>query len=190
MTWSWLLLALLLVLVWYLTYSATRLDRLHYKLETTRAALDTQLVRRSAAAAEAAAVLDPATGLIVAAAAAEAMVEDTDVGTLRPASLVEEGQSDLTRALQVAFADPDQVAVLRRDPLTAELLSALGGACRRVQLARRFHNEAVAQAQRVRRKPVVRWARLAGHAAWPEMVEIDDVCPPGLAQPDAGSGGA
>ena len=53
-------------------------------------------------------------------------------------------------------------------------------ACERVELARRFHNEAVAQAQRVRRKRVVRWARLAGHAAWPVTVEIDDGTPSGL----------
>ena len=50
----------------------------------------------------------------------------------------------------------------------------------RVQLARRFHNDAVAQALRVRRKRVVRWARLAGHASLPVMVEIDDSVPPGL----------
>ena len=35
-------------------------------------------------------------------------------------------------------------------------------------------------AVRVRRKPVVRWTRLAGHAAMPAMVEIDDSVPPGL----------
>ena len=50
-----------------------------------------------------------------------------------------------------------------------------------MQLARRFHNDAVAQAVRVRRKPVVRWARLDGHASLPVMVEIDDSVPPGLA---------
>jgi hypothetical protein len=42
------LLALLLVLGWYLSYSAARLDRLHHRVETTRAALDAQLARRAA----------------------------------------------------------------------------------------------------------------------------------------------
>ena len=46
------LLALLLVLGWYLSYSAARLDRLHHRVETTRAALDAQLARRAAAAVE------------------------------------------------------------------------------------------------------------------------------------------
>ena len=40
--------AVLLVLVgWYLTFSATRLDRLHARLEGARSALDAQLVRRA-----------------------------------------------------------------------------------------------------------------------------------------------
>jgi hypothetical protein len=38
----------------------------------------------------------------------------------------------------------------------------------------------VAQAQRVRRKRVVRWARLAGRADLPRMVELDDSSPSAL----------
>ena len=71
-------------------------------------------------------------------------------------------------------------AVVDKDR-TAALLARLVAASHRVRLARRFHNDAVAQALRVRRKPVVRWARLAGHASLPVMVEIDDSVPPGLA---------
>lgn len=93
----------------------------------------------------------------------------------------EEVENDLTRALHAAFGDPGQVTELRDAPLAAQSLDLLAQACVRVQLARRFHNDAVAQAVRVRRKPVVRWARLAGHASLPVMVEIDDSVPPGLA---------
>ncbi len=60
------------------------------------------------------------------------------------------------------------------------MLVGLRQACERVELARRFHNDAVAQAQRVRRKRVVRWARLAGHAWMPVTFEIDDAMPSGL----------
>ena len=70
---------------------------------------------------------------------------------------------------------------LRADVPGAEpLLEELVGAVRRVQLARRFHNDVVAHAQRMRRKRVVRWARLAGHARMPQMVEFDDSPPLGL----------
>ena len=44
----------------------------------------------------------------------------------------------------------------------------------RVQLARRFHNDAVTDVRRVRRKLVVRLFRLAGHAEMPRTFEIDD----------------
>src|SRR4051794_41824371 len=72
-TWMLTVLAVLLVLGWYLSYSAARLDRLHHQVETLRAALDAQLARRAAAAVEAAPLLDPATGLLVADAAPGAL---------------------------------------------------------------------------------------------------------------------
>ena len=176
------LLALLLVLGWYLSYSAARLDRLHHRVETTRAALDAQLARRAAAAVEAAPLLDPATGLLVADAATRALAAgEARVDWLEGGAPAEDVENDLTRALHAAFGDPAQVDDLRDAPYATQSLDLLAQACVRVQLARRFHNDAVAQAVRVRRKRVVRWARLAGHAELPVMVEIDDSTPPGLA---------
>jgi hypothetical protein len=176
--WLPLLLAVLLVLGWYLSYSAARLDRLHHRVESTRAALDAQLARRAAAALESVHVLDPATGLLLADAATEALAAGEDGPATVP--VLEEVENDLTRALTAAFHDPQDVAAVRTEPHARETLELLGQACLRVQLARRFHNDAVAQAQRVRRKRVVRWARLAGHAEWPLMIEMDDTPPPGL----------
>lgn len=168
----------LLLLGWYLSYSAGRLDRLHHRVESSRAALDAQLARRAAAALEVAHVLDPATGLLLTDAATEALAAAEDGAAA--VAVVEDVENDLTRALHAAFGDPDDVAALRADPLVGETLDLLGQACLRVQLARRFHNDAVAQAQRVRGKRVVRWARLAGHAARPQMIELDDTVPTGL----------
>ena len=51
-----------------------------------------------------------------------------------------------------------------------------------MQLARRFHNDAVTDVRRVRRKRVVRSFRLAGHAELPQTFEIDDDPPPALAR--------
>jgi len=176
--WVPLIVALVLVLGWYLSYSAGRLDRLHHRVESTRAALDGQLARRAAAALEVAHVLDPATALLLTDAATEALT----AGEEEPAAVptLEQVENDLTRALQAAFDDADDVRALRGDPLATESLDLLTQACIRVQLARRFHNDAVATAQRVRRKRVVRWFRLAGHAEWPLMVEMDDTPPTGL----------
>jgi hypothetical protein len=182
----------LLMLGWYLSYSAARLDRQHHRVESAAAALDTQLVRRAATALETAAVLDPATGLMLAAAASEALDGSPTGDGWAPTAgepaapgVDEEVQNDLTRALGNAFDDREYVAHLRADPLAGDLLDALASACARVQMARRFYNDAVAAAQRVRRKRVVRWARLAGRAGMPPMVEIDDSVPAGLADPAA-----
>jgi hypothetical protein len=185
--WLWIAVAVLLLLGWYLSFSAARLDRLHHRVESSRAALDAQLVRRAAAAVEAAQMLDPSSGLLLADAAAEALAAGesadptVDDPIARPLGR-EEWENELSRALHAALDDPEHAARLRTEAIAADALDVLGQACERVQLARRFHNDAVAQAQRVRRKWVVRWAWLAGRARMPEMFEIDDSIPPGLAR--------
>lgn len=180
--WAVFGLAVLLVIGWYLSVSAARLDRLHHRVESSFAALTTQLVRRGAAAVEAAPLLDPAGGLVLVDAASRAMGPWPDDGPW--AEEHSQQQNDLTRALHAVFAEPDDVARLRADQLAGDTLAALGQACARVQIARRFHNDAVSAAQRRRRKRVVRWARLAGHAPAPAMVDFDDSVPAGLEHPD------
>jgi hypothetical protein len=173
MDWIPLIAAVLLVIAWYLSYTAGRIDRLHHRVESAKASLVTQLVRRAAIAVEAAGFLDPATGLLLAGAAGEVLGQDGS-------SPDEEAENDLTRALHTAFDDAETVRGLRRDPVAGDVLAELSSTCARAELARRFHNDAVAAAQRVRRKRVVRWARLAGRAPMPQMVEIDDTVPRGL----------
>ncbi len=138
--------------------------------------MDAQLVRRAAAALEATQLLDPATALLLADAAAGAMAAGEQAG---PVQGREEAENQLSRSLHVAFSEPLQ-GDLAGTGLSSDVVAGSAKACERVQLARRFHNDAVAQAERVRRKRVVRWARLAGRAARPQMFEIDDSLPPGL----------
>ena len=60
--------------IWYLSYSATRLDRLHHRVETSWANLDGLLQRRAAVALEIAKsdIADPASSLLLTAAAHQA----------------------------------------------------------------------------------------------------------------------
>ena len=44
----------------------------------------------------------------------------------------------------------------------------------RIQLARRFHNDAVVQIHQIRRLGLVRVFRLAGYAPLPSTFEMDD----------------
>lgn len=52
LSWIALTLCVLLLLAWYLSYSAARLDRLHAKVEGALSALDAHVVRRAEASLE------------------------------------------------------------------------------------------------------------------------------------------
>ena len=163
MTWVVVGVALLLAAAWYLSCSAARLDRLHAQVEGALSTLDapgpreprppsTRQHRR----------LDPASALLVAAAASEAPERTTvrlgedDLLEGQHFGGWESVESDLTQSLDLALT-PDVVAeVTAQDGLAAGALSRLEAASRRVQLARRFHNNAVKDVQRVREKAVVR----------------------------------
>lgn len=188
LTWGVVVVSVLLGVAWYLSYSAARLDRLHARVEGALSALDAQLVRRAEATVELAnsGALDPASALILAAAASESL----EAHNGRVGDDLLEGQhfagrevieSDLTEALQIGLTGP-VVDQLRREPGVAAgaALARVEAAGLRVQLARRFHNDAVKDVQRVRRKAVVRWFRLAGHAELPQTIEFDDELPPAV----------
>lgn len=204
--------AVVLLLLWLVWVRASRLDRLHRKVGASRAVVEAQLVRRATVAAELATsgLLDPASSVVVgeaAWAALSASGADGDVpagllpadlrallhadagrpggGPAGPAAGTDRGlvESELTAALHEVLDDADEVVGLGAEPGGQELLEALAAAWYRVQLARRFHNEAVAQTQRVRRGLVVRALRLAGHAPEPRTLELDDAWPAGLARP-------
>ena len=94
-------------------------------------------------------------------------------------------ESELSATLRAALEDEDEVAAIRAEPGGEELVEALAAAWFRVQLARRFHNEAVAQTRRVRAKALVRTLRLAGRAPLPHPFDIDDAWPAALGRPGA-----
>lgn len=179
--------ALLIAAGWYLSYSAARLDRLHAKAEGAMSALDAQLVRRAEASLELATsgALDPASSLLLADAAAAALerhtehpIGDDPLDGQHFAGL--EGlESDLTAALVAALTPEAVEAVTEVDPETGggQALVRVERAALRVQLAHRFHSQAVREVQRVRAKRVVRVFRLAGRAAMPQGVVFDDRLP-------------
>ncbi|MGW6282944.1 hypothetical protein [Kribbella sp. NPDC055071] len=159
---SWALLAvgvLLLLFGAYATWTAGRLDRLHSRVALARASLETELSRRSALVAELAGtgILDPASSLLLLDAAHRA----------RTASLIsieqhEQAESALTRAINATGTDAE--------PWSGEL----GLAMRRVQLARRFHNDIVVSTRDLRQRRLVTWFHLSGHAPMPSTIELED----------------
>ena len=178
MTLTIIVLVVLAVVLWgfYVSWRASRLDRLHNRVEAARTALDLALVRRWSAAADLASSgqLDPATSMLLADAVQRARQAD-----LAERDLVE---SDLTRALRATLGDPDFRAELEagdpRDPDgpedSAELLNAVERAAQQVSIARMFYNDLAGRTLDARRRPLVRVLHLAGRARPPEFFDMDD----------------
>ena len=175
-TLSWVVggIALAAMISWYLSYGAARLDRLHSRVEGALSALDAQLVRRAEATLELAnsGLLDPASALLLAGAASDSLEADTTDQRTREAI-----ESDLTQALELALGEETLRRLRADEAVGAPVLQRVAAANQRVELARRFLNDAVTDVRRVRRKPGVRLLRLAGHAELPQTFEIDDELP-------------
>ncbi|MEV6652194.1 hypothetical protein [Streptomyces sp. NPDC051219] len=159
----------------YLSWTAGRLDRLHARIDASRAALDAQLLRRASVTQELATsgVLDPAASIVLyqaAHAARQAEEEEREVA-----------ESELSQALRAVFAEVDQVDAVKEAPGGEDTANELAAAVRRVPMARRFHNDSVRATRALRLHRTVRWFRLAGHAPFPLAFEMDDEPPAALA---------
>jgi hypothetical protein len=167
----WFLLGVLLIAAWYLSFSASRLDRLHHRVETSWAALDAALQRRASVALELASsgLLDPAESVLLTAAAHDA----------REAELIGRGsaETDLTIALMTIFPDEEGTDALKDHVLGADLIDEMREAVRRVEFAHASHTDAVESTRIVRSKFVARLFRLAGRAEVPEPFVSELVLP-------------
>lgn len=180
MTWVivGIVLAVLGLIGLYLSMTAGRLDRLHLRIAAAERSLDAHLLRRSSVAAEisAAGVLDPATSMLIAEAAHEARMGQDATPLQRSRA-----ESDLTAALEAALSDEEDVSEAMSEEVGRQLLAELLASWTRLELARRFHNDAVRACRQVRRQRLVRLFRLAGHTPLPDTWEMDDAVPRALA---------
>jgi hypothetical protein len=161
---GFLLLAIALVLLWYLSFSATRLDRLHHRVETSWANLDGLLQRRAAIALEIARSdrADPASSLLLTAAAYQA----------RDASIVHRShaESGLSGALGLLQND----LTMESKPGEQELLRELSELTNKIRVAIVIHVDAVNRTRVVRQKLIFKVFRLAGRAPLPVTYEFED----------------
>ena len=161
---KWLLIILVaVVLAWYLSFTATRLDRLHHRVETSWANLDVLLQKRAAVALEIAHsdIADPASSMLLTAAAYQA--RDANIQNRSQA------ESGLSGALGLLLEDSEHLATAAGSALLTEL-SALTD---KIRVAIAIHTDAVARTQMVRGKVVVKTFRLAGTAPLPITYEFE-----------------
>lgn len=161
MTYLWIPLIILLS-IWYLTFSANRLDRLHHRAETSWANLDAILQRRAALAIDIAHLpkIDPATNLLLTSAAHQA--RDADISDRS------EAESGLTGALAL-LRDDDEIV-----NSYSEVFNELDALTERLRIAIAIHVEAVSAARTRREKLIYRTFRLAGHAPLPVKYAFED----------------
>jgi hypothetical protein len=158
-----LALVLTILIIWYLSFSASRLDRLHHRVETSWATLDSLLQRRAAIALEIArsAITDPATALLLTASAYQARGADIEDRT--------SAESVLSGALGMMLAERENV-VAQSDQVLLQELEQLTD---KIKVAISIHVEAVTRTQLIRSKLVFRLFRLAGTAPLPLTYEFE-----------------
>ena len=161
---GWLFAAVVvaILLTTWITFTVTRLDRLHARVDAAYAALDAQLVRRAAAllhlAESPGSTLPPALSVELTAAAQGALV-------LEPADRLE-AENQVGRAMSELSA--------HRSALPHESAVELKEAATRVVIARRFFNDAVRDTRTLRARRMPRLLHLAGHRELPQYFDIDD----------------
>jgi hypothetical protein len=133
----------------YLTWTASRVDRLHARAAAAAKALDAHLLRRAAAAA-----------VLAEERASVELYASARIALDAPPEERVAAENDLTRQL-------------RGVPLDADA-EALVAASRRLAVARQVHTDLVRDALSARRRPVVRVLRMTRRHPEPEYFDIDD----------------
>jgi hypothetical protein len=163
---GWLIAAVFvaILLTAWVTFTLTRLDRLHARVDAAQSALDAQLVRRAAALLQLAehpdAELAPDT--------AHALVD-----TARAALAVQWQQGD-RRAVENQVGRAIAGLQPARARLPADAVTELAEAATRVLIARRFFNDAVRDTRTLRARRMPRLLHLAGRRELPLFFDIDD----------------
>ena len=158
------------ILAFYLKMSAGRIDRLHRRIDVALLSLDSHLLRRSGVTLELAAsgFLDPASSLLISEAAHAARLSTDLSSTQRDTA-----ESELTVALN-AVLDHEEIEFIESEIAGREILAEFTASAKRVELSRRFLNDAVRACVQLRTQRSVRWFHLAGHTPIPHTREIFD----------------
>ncbi|MBV7295349.1 NUDIX hydrolase [Corynebacterium sp. TAE3-ERU12] len=133
--------------------AAQRLNRMHVRCDLARASLEAALGRRAAVARAA----YPELGQLVQSAESQPL-------TAADPGLRADAENRLTAAIE-------DIAPERTDELSPAVVRELNEARVRVDLARRFYNEAVTDTRALRRRPMVKYFRLAGTAPRPQYFD-------------------
>lgn len=166
MGWVIVVVAVVVLVASYVTWMASRVDRLHSRAASAARALDAQLMRRAAAVAVLAEESNP-----------DLRPGSEPAETVAPADLYEAARAALDAPDDDReAAENDLTRVLRRrelDPQDATQAAVIA-ASRRVALARQVHTDLVRDALAVRGRRLVRLLRMSRKHPRPSYFDIDD----------------
>lgn len=189
---GWLIVAVVVavLLSMWVTFTLTRLDRLHARVDAAQAALDAQLVRRAAALLHVAESADsdlpaPLRERIEEVASAALAVSGAAVDATMQVSALTVGVDTDREALENEVGRAMLQLDERPDPLPEGYAAELREGAARVRVARRFYNDAVRDTRALRQRRMPRLLRLAGHRAMPAFFDIDDSVPEHVPDPAA-----
>lgn len=166
--WLILIVVLTVLLTAWITFTITRLDRLHARVDAAQAALDAQLVRRVAAMRHAVESHDSRSALSLTDLARYEAIAQFALGASgydrQPA------ENEVGRAVTDLAGGAIEV--------TSAVSEELHESAVRVAIARRFYNDAVRDTRALRNRRMPRVLHLAGYRDMPEFFDIDDTLPP------------
>lgn len=151
-----------MIVVWYLTFTASRLDRLHHRVETSWASLDALLQQRAALALEISHLpgIDPAIALVLTQSAYLAGEAEIDERS--------EAEEGLSSTLEMLYETEDFHI---DNPGLSERMSNVS---KKIDMATRMHREAVQTTKVQRSRTIVRIFRLAGRAPLPFLYPFEE----------------
>lgn len=153
-----------LILAWYLSFSATRLDRCHHRVETSWEHLDALLQRRAALALEIArhSDIDAATEIILTSSAYQS--REANIGER------EDAETSLSESLKFLHESAKNGELT----IAVKLIDELATLTDKIRTAISIHLEAINSVKNLRQKLVFRFFHLAGRAKWPEKYHFED----------------
>ena len=159
-----LVILVVLLFVWYLSFTASRLDRLHHRVETSWEHLDALLQRRAALALEIShqSDLDPATDLLLTQSAYVSREE----------AIID--RNDAERSLSESLKFLRESAQNGEISISVSLLDELSNLTEKITLAVAIHLEVVRSVARLRSRLIYRLFHLAGNAKLPRIYSFEE----------------
>lgn len=170
MTWIAVTCVVGILMLWWASNLAGRLHQIHIRRDDLLISLRWQLIQREHLISR---LLEEQYFSLADAERISATVEIANQQSGSPLADYLAAESQVTGQLREVFSRVD----IATSTATFSIVQELAQCCYRIELARRFHNDAVGAAILLQKRLLVRIFRLAGNTAMPVAIDMDDTIP-------------